>query len=390
MAVNRPALRRSDNLGLVMRALGSGKASTRSELANLLGLDRSTMTHLVGKLLETGLVEQSESADAAPAESTHRPAPRAGRRPLRLLLRHDRLLVGGIELTATAYRAVVMDNAGSLLLRDSGPNPHPHDPARAIAAVSDRLSSLARGAGVRPFAVGVGLSGIVDPHRARLVSSDAFDAHDVDLARHLPANGTGAPALVFDNDANCGAWGELHAGGHADRDFIFVLGRDSNAFVGVGLGLALDGAIYYGRRYQAGEFAGVERVRAADSQFSLTQHQLLRARVNRAIMRRVVTELLQALVPLMAALDPSRVVLGGMLRTQVAAVRRLLQTDLACSPAAGACLAIPFAASHWDEDEVAAGAAGMVLEKLFSGPRPERRGGRDTVTWEQLFDTITR
>ena len=393
MPAGSAAAQRSANLALVMRALNRGEATTRSRLADLLRLDRSTMTHLVGHLVDAGVVEERQpGAGAGAAELTFspdspRPPARVGRPPVQLRLRHDRLIAGGIELTSEHYRTLVVDNAGSVLLRDRGPNPDCNDPARAIAMLYHKVSSDAAAASLPLFAIGAALSGIVDPHNARLVHSEVFGVHDVDLLQHIEPHSARA-ALVFDNDANCGAWGELHIGRHSDRDFVFLLGRQSGNYLGVGMGLAIDGAVYYGRRYRAGEFISVAAARGGDSQFRLPRRELLRARGNRAVMQRLLCELLQSLGPLITALDPTRVVLGGVLRGQARAIDRLLHGELAHSSSAASCNALPFTPSYWNQDEVTAGAAGMVLEKLFNAPRTGRSGGRDVITWQQLFSAV--
>lgn len=376
---------KSENVGRVMRALNAGYAETRSELAGLLGLDKSTMTYIIGRLLEMGVIEEAEQGEASR---------RGGRKPVRLAIRNDRILAGGIELVGTGYNAIVLDNAGSIRLRISDDVPDARDPAASLSTAYTALTDAAAAEDLPLFAVGAAVSGIVDPRSGRLIRSDALELSDVELANVTRAEhtGAGAPPLIVENDANCGAWGELHTREHTGADFVYALARYTGEYLGIGFGVAIDGTIYYGRRFRTGEFASAWSTRSRVTQFGIPREQLVRAESDPTVFRAVVAEFLRSLAPVLALLDPERFVLGGVFRDRVATVSELLATDLRDSYTALVAEQIPFHAPIWGADELVAGAASMAIEKLFAAPRAaiDENGNRngDPISWEHLFAAV--
>jgi hypothetical protein len=77
---------------------------SRSELARQLGLTRAAVTTIIGDLIESGLVYETEDGPAT-----------GGRRPIMLELNPRRGYLVGIDLGASHYSLVVTDFAGHVL-----------------------------------------------------------------------------------------------------------------------------------------------------------------------------------------------------------------------------------------------------------------------------------
>ena len=373
-------------LPLVMRTLRRDGAMPRVELARRLGLDRSTVTHVVNYLIGAGVVAEAGVTNASR---------RGGRRPVVLAIRDERLLAGGVELTAERFRAVILDNAGRLRLRTWGRNRHPADPAAAVEAACRALMSRAARARLVPFAVGVALPGIVDPRRSLLVRSDALRVGDVPIANQTVGAGVNrdpVPVMV-DNDANCFAWGELHpapgaTGNAGPADLLCVLGRRTGDLFTVGLGLVAGGTVYRGRRFRAGEFFSVKAKPGGGPQFGVSPELLRSVPHDAAASARVVGELMEGLGPLIGALDPARLVLGGELRGARDQVVRTLCSRPALQVVSAAMEPVEVAVTRWGRDDVCAGAAGMVFEQLFACDAIDRGPLPDGVTWRDAFASV--
>lgn len=116
--------------------------------------------------------------------------------------------------------------------------------ANVVAEIHQRTPNV--------HAVGIGVPGVVDPS-TRIVQHppNLRGWEDVDLLNyvyHSPLHNPSVPVYV-ENDANCGAIAELHAGaGRGLKEFVYVtLGT------GIGGGLVVDGRLYAGPHGEAGE-----------------------------------------------------------------------------------------------------------------------------------------
>lgn len=101
-------------------------------------------------------------------------------------------------------------------------------------------------------AVGIGWPGMVDVQTNRPERAvNLLDVSSLDLPRELNA-ATGLP-VVFDNDANAGAYGEMCCGAaRGCRDVFYI-----TMGTGIGAGLILHGQLHRGCRGYAGEFGHV-------------------------------------------------------------------------------------------------------------------------------------
>ncbi|TVR04068.1 MAG: ROK family transcriptional regulator [Spirochaetaceae bacterium] len=366
-------------LPLVMRTLRREGAMPRVELARRLGLDRSTVSYVANFLIGAGVVAEAGVGDASR---------RGGRRPVVLAIRDEQLLAAGVELTAERFRAVILDNAGRLRLRTWGRNRHPDDPAAAVEAACRALMSRAVRARLVPFAVGVALPGIVDPARGMLVRSDALQVEAVSIAMQTAGAGAGRAAIpvIVDNDANCCAWGELHpADGAGLEDLLCVLGRRTGDLFTVGLGLVTGGTVYRGRRFRAGEFFSVKAKPGGGPQFGISQELLRSVPHDSAATGHVVGEMVESLGPLIGALDPARLVLGGELRGARDQVVRKLCSRPGLQVVSAAMGPVEVAVSRWGRDDVCAGAAGMVFEQLYACDAFDRGPLPNGVTWRDAL-----
>jgi len=157
----------------------------------------------------------------------------------------------GIDLGGTNIAAGIVDEQGGLLLKKSTPTL----PQRGADAVLGDIISLCKDimkeSKVSPAdvkSVGIGCPGIVDPPKGILVYATNLGFNNVPMAQTV-SEALGIPVYI-ENDANCAALGEskFGAGKGSSYSVTITLGT------GIGGGLIIDGSIYSGPFYGAGEF----------------------------------------------------------------------------------------------------------------------------------------
>ncbi|MFC7592929.1 MarR family transcriptional regulator [Nonomuraea antimicrobica] len=122
--------------GDVLTLISAGSATTRSDLARLTGLARSTISQRVDALIERGLVEETESG-----EST------GGRPPRQLRLHTEKHAFAGVDLGATHCRMSLMDISGNVLAECEDALHIGEGPDNVLAHVDQRLDHLLGQAG---------------------------------------------------------------------------------------------------------------------------------------------------------------------------------------------------------------------------------------------------
>ena len=151
----------------------------------------------------------------------------------------------GIDLGGTKTEIMVLDEAGTPLLRRRRPTPTGYE--AALRTIMEMVAEAEQETG--PGAsVGVGIPGCISPATGLVknANSNALNGHafDRDLATLL-----GRPVRVA-NDANCFALSESTDGAAAGSAVVFgvILGT------GTGAGIVVNSAILEGRHRLAGEF----------------------------------------------------------------------------------------------------------------------------------------
>lgn len=358
----------------MLRLIWLSRGISRTELARALRLDKSTVTNIVYQLIEIGIVHGTEEGKAGP---------QGGRKPIRLDINRSYGCVAGFEIRPDSYTATAVDLDGKIFFSEtasvsvSGSNL-----AAVFLDLLDHISAKIAASGMHLIGAGVGVSGIVNPYSGVIYQSIPLDIREpFDFSRAASAR-LELPVRV-ENDANCCCWGELafHKSARL-QDFLFALVefRDRTppqvacGGVAVGLGVVIGGRVHYGRDFSAGEFRSVTSTPGGVGQFTLTETEMLQVRKDRGLFRYFLQELAANLALLVNTLNLSHVFVGGTIEsygTEVISVLRQAIQDNWAYPNEVRC-AIRFS-SH-GENAVAYGAAGMLLERVFSQAVPGRVG----------------
>ncbi len=239
-AVRHDAMR-ARNLALVLGEVSARGSVTRAALAEITGLAKTTVSKLVGDLIEAGLVIETGVVRVG----------ERGRPGMEVRVSGRRVAAIGLEINVDYLAARVVDLSRSVRIRRTQPvDNRMTSPGDVIAILQDLALSVvdeAVDSGLRVVGGVLAVPGTVDLATGTVHSAPNLGWRDVPLLSLLR---TPFPLRV-DNEANLAALGELWFGaGHPD--FLHVSGE-----IGVGAGLIVRGELFRGFHGFAGELGHV-------------------------------------------------------------------------------------------------------------------------------------
>ncbi len=354
------------NTARVLRLLWLNPGISRTEMAEQLGLNRSTVSNIVSELIERELVVPVALGDASPS---------GGRKKVQLAVNPHYGCAGGVQVHADYVRMVLVDLGGSLLYDHVSPGAVTgKNLVRRVEKACAHLEQRAAQRSLRLLGVGCGLPGIVDPYAGTLLQSIPLGtAEAIPIADRLQPRL--ARPLFVDNDAHSCCWGELVGSRVIADNFLFILGewrraphRVGSLMTAIGVGVALNRRVHYGRGFSAGEFRSIDWVPGNASQFSMPDDQIAAAKADTALYRDMVRELARNAAMVVHMLNLDRLYLGGFFDPADVETQGIFTEEIRRNwtyPTPPQC-EVSFA-SHGDH-AVAYGGAGLVFERAFSDP----------------------
>jgi predicted NBD/HSP70 family sugar kinase len=243
---------RRNNLEVVLRHLSVMGTDSRASIAARTGLTPSTVSRLVGELMDLRLVREADGdGDFSPRRSPGRPATL-----LELDGRH--VLALGAEINVDYIGVLGNDLAGRKLHETRRPfdavRGGPVSSTEALASLCEQaIAAVTAVAGATPVTAAgltVAVPGLVDVARGMVTEAPNLHWTGFPLAAALSAlPGMARVPVTVGNDANLGALAEYRAGSHAGvRDLIYVTGE-----VGIGGGVIAGGRPLQGSHGHGGE-----------------------------------------------------------------------------------------------------------------------------------------
>jgi predicted NBD/HSP70 family sugar kinase len=230
---------RARNLEVVLGAVSRGGPLTRAALAEVTGLTKSTVSKLVGDLVDARLL-----AETGPARAGER-----GRPGVAVVLSGARVASMGLEINVDYLAVRVLDLTGAV--RFAARRERDNRGSRPKKVLGE-LQDLAVEALAETHRLGLEVAGAVLAVSGPVGGGVLFSAPNLGWQDVRPAGLLRLPVPVeLDNEANLAALGEFWYG-DGERDFLYVSGE-----VGIGAGLVVDGKLYAGASGLAGELGHV-------------------------------------------------------------------------------------------------------------------------------------
>ena len=155
-------------------------------------------------------------------------------------------MVLGIDIGGTAVKLGIVDENATLIEFQEIPTLAQRGTEAVVAAILEAAKPLCDG--YHPVAVGIGCAGRIHPPSGTVLRAGHLPFKNTPLATML-SEALSLPAVI-ENDANCAMLAEAKAGACTDcRDALMIT-------IGTGIGGAvwLDGKLYSGHNFRAGEF----------------------------------------------------------------------------------------------------------------------------------------
>jgi predicted NBD/HSP70 family sugar kinase len=157
----------------------------------------------------------------------------------------------GVDIGGTSLRLALADSSGAMIAKWSASTAETRDAQPVVDLILQGVDDLLRQSSLPRSAlraVAAGAPGITDVDAGVVIATSYLMGwRDVPL-RALLESTLGVPAAV-DNDVNLAALGESRAGaGQGIRDFVFLA-----VGTGIGAGIVLNGALFHGMKWTAGE-----------------------------------------------------------------------------------------------------------------------------------------
>jgi predicted NBD/HSP70 family sugar kinase len=230
---------RTFNQQLVLRALHDDSPLSRADLARLTGLTRTSVGDLVGTLIDDGLIEEVGRGQSS-----------GGKSPILLRVAPDGRHLIGLDLGEAQFSGAVVNLRGEILRSIHLPLEGRNGDA-AVELVVQLVDALRVDDQLHLLGIGIGVPGIIDTSTGTVRWSVNLDWAELRLGLLLEQR-YGVPVVVA-NDSHAAALAELT---------FFRRPRPNNLIVikvgrGVGAGIILNGQLFQGDGYGAGEFGHV-------------------------------------------------------------------------------------------------------------------------------------
>lgn len=401
-------LLRELNRHLVLQVIAERAPLSRSEIARVTKLTPSTITHIVGSFVSRGLVTEEQTSNAS-----------AGRSPILVDLNPSAGALVGIKLRDEDLTLVVCDLRCQVLFSHGYDlTGHVGSPIDTLDQISEIVTGALSALSLQPpqvVGVGIGVPGIVDRSRRRILTDHVHGWHSIDAATLLEQR-LKIP-VVIDNVVNTLATGQSYVGTAKDVDdfLVVTIGR------GIGLSAVINGSVHRGSHGAAGDFGhtiiergehapecncgkrgcleaiasdwGIVRATAGSDPGLTVEHEIeglvQRARNGdadlRTLFERAGAVLGAAMANLYSLFDPEVVLVSG----EGLRARDLLWDPLLRAFRDGTTLPgeLPLRVIETDETDWAQGASALVLNTLLSSPM---EGSSGAAMLERLMSDQTR
>ncbi|HOP23944.1 MAG TPA: ROK family transcriptional regulator [Defluviitoga sp.] len=360
---------KEQNRTMVIEILNSLGTTTRTELANITGLTRATITNIINEFLEVNLIEEIGTIDG-----------NVGRKRKLIKINDDAFYAMGIEFGVNIIRTGIFDLSGkniSFSEKEINSYAKPTDILENIYKVIDETFSNCNSDIDKIKGIGILMPGIVDSEKKVIES-----VHPFPLLKNYPVckqieKHYNIPTWL-ENDANGAALGEKWFGhGKNYQNYVFVVGD-----AGIGAGIIINGQLYRGASNSAGEightifsrdFVQLETeggLYKLTEKYKLPIEELLKISKNNPEVHNTLCEINQALaigiVNLVNILNPEAVIIGGRILSGgyhlIREIKRIVgEYTFANEPP-------KILVATKKESAILAGAASIAIEQIVSSP----------------------
>jgi len=376
------------NISRVLRLIWQVKGISRIEIAQQLGIDKSTVTKIVASLEEIGIIRAFAQGSAGP---------QGGRKPIQLEISPEFGAALGIEINTDGYVATLVDLHGEILatLQDTMIFTSVFD---AFDAALEKATPIIDSLNTPILGIGVGVPAIVNTDSGEIIQSIPLMINDKIKFCSWAKEKYNTPVYI-ENDARCGCLGEITIRHGVNIDnALFLLAEirkitgstESRKNLSVGCGFILNSQTFYGKDFSAGEFRSVLWQPGNSGQFQSNDISGDRIGSDMSVTGSVFTELARNVALIVNILNLNYVFLGGLPEDLTENLAKLINEEIILKwpySLPKQCEVVP---ASLGKKAVAYGAAGHCLQRFFSLPniyQPSGNGPSIKETLSQFKET---
>jgi len=230
---------RVHNSRLILRTIYQQQEISRADVARQTRLTRTTVSDVVADLMAQGMVEEVGYGPSA-----------GGKPPILLSVIPDSRHLIGLDLASDEFRGAVINLRGQVQQQIAVPL-HDQDGEVALALLYEIVERLVAATDSQLLGIGIGSPGLMDASNGIVRRSVNLDWHDLPL-RSLLEERFDLPVYVA-NDSQVAALGEYTFGKGPGAENLVVI----KVGHGVGAGIVLNGRLFHGETFGAGEIGHV-------------------------------------------------------------------------------------------------------------------------------------
>ncbi|MET3576199.1 ROK family transcriptional regulator [Bhargavaea ullalensis] len=231
---------RNRNARQVLQCVQMAGSTTRTEIARRLSLSKPTVSTIIAELIEEGWIVETGSGEASAS---------GGRKPVNLRFNPKKAYCIGVDIGGTKVAVGVTDLKGELESYRTFPTQE-HLERDLFGTIREKVEEMKKELSIgdgQILGLGAGVPGVTNVQTGVVEEAPALRWKNFPVRMKLEEL---FPFPVYvDNDVNIGALGEHWKGlGRDKRNLIFIA-----VGTGIGSGIILNGQLFRGSHYSAGE-----------------------------------------------------------------------------------------------------------------------------------------
>lgn len=235
---------KNNNIQKVLDCIRIEEQISRVDVARRTNLTKCTISSLVNELIEKKLIEEIGLGEASKT---------GGRKPILLRISPNNHYAIGIQISDNRFiKGYLCNLEGKIIEHISTKYSNQFiDIVKDILYIVDNLrKKLPQNA--KLLGIGIGVAGIVDVNKQRIIKSVNYDVVVNDLREEI--SDISGLYVVIENESNAAALAEKNFGaGQSNSNFVYVsIGK------GLGSGIVIGRELYYGENFSAGEIGHIK------------------------------------------------------------------------------------------------------------------------------------
>lgn len=228
---------KSLNRSIVLNIIRTQGPISRAKIARVSKLTPPTVSSLVNELLESELVIESEQGKSL-----------GGRKPTMLIINSNRFYIIGVDIGPKKIRAALTDLSGDLVEAVGNTISNKINENELVILLKKSISKLIESHQNKEIiGIGVGMHGVVDVATGTSVFAPNLNLRNIPLKEELEKEYN--VLVKVDNDVRAMAFGEYwYSDVETSKNMVTV-----NIGHGVGAGIVLNGELFHGDHFLAGE-----------------------------------------------------------------------------------------------------------------------------------------